>query len=72
MNVLESVDDPAEVIAIVARSCLKPGGNVIVLVPARAGIVWLARSAMGHKRRFSSSEMQDMLARERGFHVEQL
>jgi glycosyltransferase involved in cell wall biosynthesis len=70
VNVLESVQDPAAVLSSV-RGCLKPGGNVIVLVPQGPGLYGSLDLAMGHKRRFSSGEVRDLLERA-GFGVEQL
>ncbi len=70
VNVLESLEKPAAVIGLL-RDCLKPGGNLIVLVPQGPGLYGPLDQAMGHKHRFSSQQMQEMLAGA-GFHVERL
>ncbi len=60
VNVLESTENPKAVVASL-RDCLKPGGNLIVLVPQGPGLYSSLDQAMGHKHRFSSQQMQEML-----------
>jgi SAM-dependent methyltransferase len=60
VNLLETVDDPAAVVAQMAR-ILKPGGVAIVLVPQGPGLYGSLDVALGHKRRFSESELRDMI-----------
>ena len=52
VNLLETVEDPARVLESL-RGCLKPGGDVIVLVPQGPGLYSVLDQAMGHRRRFS-------------------
>jgi len=61
VNVLESVDDPAAVVRSL-RTCLKPGGALIVLVPQGRGLFGSLDKGMGHKRRFAAKELREMLA----------
>ena len=68
VNVLESVEKPAAVLASL-RACLKPGGTVIVLAPQGTGLYGSLDQAMGHKRRFSSGEVRGILEGS-GFRVE--
>ena len=43
------------------RGCLKPGGNVMVLVPQGRALFGSLDRAMGHQQRFSAAEMRAML-----------
>jgi glycosyltransferase involved in cell wall biosynthesis len=70
VNVLESVDDPAGVL-LSLRDCVRPGGNVIVLVPQGPGLYGSLDRAMGHKHRFSSAQLQQLLV-DAGLQVERL
>jgi len=70
VNVLESVEDPAAVLRSV-YDCLKPGGNVIVLVPQGKGLYGSLDRAMGHHHRFSVKEVSEILAGA-GFHMERV
>jgi len=70
VNVLESTENPKAVVASL-RDCLKPGGNLIVLVPQGPGLYSSLDQAMGHKHRFSSQQMQEMLTGA-GFKVERM
>jgi glycosyltransferase involved in cell wall biosynthesis/2-polyprenyl-3-methyl-5-hydroxy-6-metoxy-1,4-benzoquinol methylase len=70
VNVLESAESPALVLQSL-RGCVKAGGNLIVLVPQGPGLYGSLDRAMGHKHRFSSIQMQEMLT-VAGFHVERL
>ena|SRR5579872_1568791 len=60
VNVLESVKDPSAVLSAV-RGCLKPGGNVIVLVPQGKGLYGSLDRAMGHQHRFSVQEVSALV-----------
>ena len=60
VNMLESVEDPQAVIASLA-GCLKAGGNLVVLVPQGPGMFSALDQGMGHRRRFSSSQLRKML-----------
>jgi glycosyltransferase involved in cell wall biosynthesis len=73
VNMLESVKDPAEVLARLA-SCLKPDGNLVVLVPQGPGLFSALDVGLGQKRRFSREELRGLLnaaglevVEERGF-----
>jgi glycosyltransferase involved in cell wall biosynthesis len=68
VNVLESVADPSVVLSAL-RGCLRIGGDLVVLVPQGPGLFGSLDTAMGHKRRFSSAEIRELLERA-GFHVE--
>ncbi len=70
VNILETVDDPAVVLKSV-HSCVKPGGNVIVLVPQGHSLFGSLDRAMGHKRRFSAKEISELLANA-GFKIERV
>ena len=70
INVLESAEDPAAVLRSV-RECLKPGGNVIVLVPQGKGLYGSLDQAMGHHHRFSVQEVSQLLTTA-GFRMEQV
>jgi glycosyltransferase involved in cell wall biosynthesis len=67
LNVLEAVNDPAAVLTSV-HGCVKPGGNVIVLVPQGKSLFGTLDRAMGHQRRFSVQELSKLLA-DAGFNV---
>jgi SAM-dependent methyltransferase len=60
VNMLESVEDPQAVIQSLA-ACLKRGGNLVVLVPQGPGMYGPLDEGMGHRRRFSSSQLRKML-----------
>jgi hypothetical protein len=53
------------------RGCLKPGGNIVVLVPQGRALFGSLDQAMGHKRRFSSAEIRALLEKS-GFRVDQV
>src|SRR5579863_9253170 len=60
MNILELVEDPQSVIASL-KSCLKPGGSLIVLVPQSHALFSAIDKRMGHKRRFQAAELRQIL-----------
>ena len=70
VNVLETVENPERVLESI-HGCLKPGGNIVVLVPQGHGLFGSLDQAMGHKRRFSAAEIGALLEKS-GFRVEQL
>ncbi len=70
VNVLETVDHPERVLESI-HGVLKPGGNIVVLVPQGRALFGSLDQAMGHKRRFSAAETRALLEKS-GFRVEQL
>jgi len=61
LNMLEYVTEPAETVRAMA-GCLRPGGRLIVLVPQGPALYGPLDRHMGHKRRFSSTEIVKLLA----------
>jgi glycosyltransferase involved in cell wall biosynthesis len=70
VNVLESVHDPARVVASL-RGCSKSGGKLIVQVPQGPRLFGPLDRGMGHLRRFSAAEVRGILEAA-GFRVERL
>jgi 2-polyprenyl-3-methyl-5-hydroxy-6-metoxy-1,4-benzoquinol methylase len=70
VNVLESAKDPVGVLTSL-RSCLAPGGSVLVLVPQGKGLYGSLDRGMGQLRRFSREELGQMLG-QTGFQIEQM
>src|SRR5262249_35661819 len=70
INVLESVKDPAAVLGSV-RGWVKPGGNVIVLVPQGKALFGSLDRALGHQHRFSVREVSELLTGA-GFRMERV
>jgi SAM-dependent methyltransferase len=68
INVLEMVQDPAAVLASV-RGCLAPDGAILVLVPQGPALYGSLDRALGHVRRYSSQEL-DQLFQQTGFRTE--
>ncbi len=68
MNLLETVDDPESVIASLA-GCLRPGGDLVVLVPQSKALFSSLDQGMGHKRRFDEPELRKTLE-SHGFQIE--
>jgi SAM-dependent methyltransferase len=62
VNVLEYVDDP-EIVIGAAAGVLKPGGSIIVLVPQGPALFGSLDRALGHRRRFSKSGLNTLLAK---------
>ncbi len=67
VNLLETVEDPEKVLECLGTS-LKPGGNLVVLVPHDPGLFGPLDAGLGHKRRFSRDGLRAMLDRA-GFDV---
>lgn len=68
LNVLEYLGDPLATLAALRR-CLKPRGNLIVLVPQGLRLYGSLDRAMGHQQRFSAEKLIALLD-EAGFSVE--
>jgi 2-polyprenyl-3-methyl-5-hydroxy-6-metoxy-1,4-benzoquinol methylase len=68
VNVLEAVQNPAQVLQSLAE-CVVPGGTVVVLVPQGKALYGSLDKGMGHLRRFSKEEMRQMLG-QAGFAVQ--
>ncbi|MEO8096758.1 MAG: glycosyltransferase [Acidobacteriota bacterium] len=67
VNLLESVAEPQVVLNALAAS-LKPGGNIVVLVPQGPGLFGSLDQGLGNRRRFSAGELTILLANA-GFEV---
>jgi len=70
LNVLEYLDAPERVVASL-RTTLKPGGNLIVLVPRGHALFGSLDRSMGHKRRYSKADLTQLLESQ-GFTAEQV
>ncbi len=70
LNVLEYLDDPGGTLAAL-RKTLKPGGNIVLLVPNGPGLYGSIDRALGHKRRFGRADFGALL-QESGFRVERI
>ena len=70
VNVLEYSEDPAGVLRSL-RTTVKRGGNAIVLAPQGQGLFGTVDRTLGHKRRFSETELREMLDKA-GFVVERI
>ncbi|MEI9971212.1 MAG: methyltransferase domain-containing protein [Ignavibacteriota bacterium] len=70
VNVLEYLDAPDRVVASL-RTTLKPGGNLIVLVPRGHGLFGSLDRSLGHKRRYSVADLKQLLESQ-GFTVESI
>jgi SAM-dependent methyltransferase len=60
INMLESVNDPAAVLRSLA-STLKPGGNIVVLVPQGPGLFGPLDEGLGQRRRFTAEQLRSLL-----------
>jgi SAM-dependent methyltransferase len=63
VNMLETVADPAAVIHRLA-STVKPGGNIVILVPQNPELYGSLDEGLGQKRRFSEAQLRQMLEAE--------
>ena len=70
LNVLEYLDRP-EVLLDRLRSLLKPGADLVVLVPQSAFLFGTIDRALGHKRRYRLVELRRLLE-DHGFDVRQV
>jgi glycosyltransferase involved in cell wall biosynthesis len=70
VNVLESVKDPAAVLASL-DTCLVSGGSLLVLVPQGPGLFGPLDEGMGQLRRFSREGLGQLLG-QTGFEIEQM
>jgi glycosyltransferase involved in cell wall biosynthesis len=70
VNVLESTRDPQAVLESLGR-CVKPGGNLLVLVPQGPGLFGSLDRGMGHLHRFSRAQIEQMVGTA-GFRVERV
>jgi len=70
LNVLEYVDDPRLVIESM-HNCLNPNGSLVILAPQQPSLYGALDRSMGHKRRFSRKELQELVSSE-GFKVEKV
>jgi SAM-dependent methyltransferase len=70
VNVLEYADDPGQLIAS-AAGVLRPGGSLVLLVPQGPALFGSLDQALGHRRRFSKSELGPSLAKH-GFRVKRM
>ena len=59
-NVLENVDDPKLVLSSLA-ACVKPGGNLVILVPQGLSLFGSVDKGLGQKRRFDKGGLRKML-----------
>jgi SAM-dependent methyltransferase len=60
VNVLENVDDPKQVLSSVA-TCIKAGGNLVVLAPQGPSLFGSVDKGLGQKRRFAEAGLRKML-----------
>lgn len=70
INVLEYVENPAQVIECCAKT-LNAGGSLIVLVPQGHSLKGSLDETLGHKRRFEKSELGALLANH-GFEINRI
>jgi glycosyltransferase involved in cell wall biosynthesis len=70
LNVLEYLDNPASLVQSL-HPTLKDHGTLVVLVPNSPGLFGSLDRVMGHKRRFSASDLRRLVESE-GFTVERV
>jgi SAM-dependent methyltransferase len=70
VNVLEYLERPEEVLRSL-RTAVRPGGDLIVLVPQGPALFGSLDRALGHKRRYRAAEMCELLGGA-GFSVEKI
>jgi len=70
LNVLESLDDPGQVLDTLSRT-LRPGGALLALVPNVPGVYGSLDRTMGHQRRYSPDTLRELLGAH-GFTVERV
>src|SRR5215471_6655556 len=69
-NVLEDIEQDEPVLHA-SHDLLEPGGHVIVLVPAHMDMYGVADQALGHKRRYSQTDLHTKM-QNAGFEVVQI
>src|SRR5271163_985797 len=70
LNVVEHVEDDLGVLRTVWNA-LSDGGRAVILVPCGPGLYGTLDEALGHFRRYTSEQLTGV-ARQAGFHVEQV
>jgi SAM-dependent methyltransferase len=70
VNVLEYAADPGMVIECAGR-VLKPGGSMVVLTPQSPALYGSLDRTLGHRRRFSRTELQALLDKH-GFAIKRI
>jgi SAM-dependent methyltransferase len=70
VNVLEHIEDDVGTLALV-RSLLRPGGRLIIFVPAVPALHGTYDEKVGHVRRYTKRQLGGIVAT-RGFNVERL
>ncbi|HYL39326.1 MAG TPA: glycosyltransferase [Bryobacteraceae bacterium] len=70
VNVLEYVEAPEQLLRSAAE-ILKPNGSIVLLVPQGPALFGSLDQALGHRRRFSKSELGPSLAKH-GFRVKRM
>ncbi len=70
INVLEYQEDPEQVLRGLA-ACIVSGGNIVVLAPQGKGLLGSIDRAMGHKRRYTREELEQLVTKA-GFQVERI
>jgi len=70
LNVLEYLEEPGRLLEAL-RAALKPGGNIIILVPQNPKLYGSLDRGLGHKRRFRARDVRDLLE-SLGFAVERV
>jgi SAM-dependent methyltransferase len=68
LNVLEYAEDPEAIVRAV-NTTLKPGGDLILLLPLGPGLFGSLDESLGHKRRFTMADARRILEAQ-GFAVE--
>jgi SAM-dependent methyltransferase len=69
-DVLEHLENDAQLLRE-ARRCLKPGGSLIITVPAYPGFWSSWDERLGHRRRYTSAELASRV-KEAGLHINKL
>jgi SAM-dependent methyltransferase len=70
LNVLEYLDQPRPLVAVLGEA-IKPGGDLVILVPQGPGLFGSVDRALGHKRRYSAAEIRRLL-QDLGFEIRQV
>ena len=67
VNVLEHIEDDAEVVSELFR-LLRPGGHIMIFVPAMSWLFSPLDAAVGHHRRYEKGAMADLVGKA-GFEI---